>query len=41
MAILIQQQSVYFCGQVKDILNILSNYPPETTLQEFIKLHLN
>ena len=41
MEILVQQQGLYFYGQVKDILNILSGYPPEITLREFINLRLN
>jgi hypothetical protein len=41
MKILIDEQSIYFSGLVKDILNILSDYPPETTLKEYIRLHLN
>lgn len=41
MEMIIQKQSVWFSGQVKDILNIFTGYPPETTLQEFINLHLH
>lgn len=41
MEILIRQQGIYFYGQVKDILNILSEYPPEITLKEFINLRLH
>jgi hypothetical protein len=37
----VQNKSVYFSGQFKDLLEILSGYPPNTTLSEFIKLHLN
>ncbi len=41
MEILINQQSIYFYGQVKDIVNLLAGYPPEITLKEFINLRLN
>jgi len=41
MEITVQKKSIYFCGQFRDLINILSGYPPETTLDDFIKLHLN
>jgi len=41
MEFLVQNKSLYFNGQFKDLLKILSGYPPETTLNDFIKLHLN
>jgi hypothetical protein len=41
MEIVVQEKSVYFCGKVKDILKMLSDYPPDTTLKEYIRLHLN
>jgi hypothetical protein len=41
MEILIQQNSLCFYGQVKDIVSIFAGYPPEITLREFINLRLS
>jgi len=37
----VQHSGLYFYGRFQDLLNILSGYPPETTLKEFINLNLN
>lgn len=41
MQFIVGIQSISFIGQVKDIVNIFNDYPPETTLKEFIKLNLH
>lgn len=41
MEMIVQKNSLYFYGKVKDLPGIFSNYPPEITLLEFINLQLN
>ncbi len=41
MQLFVQQKRVVYCGQIKNLLDFFSSYPPETTLKDFIKLHLN
>ena len=41
MEIIVQKQSIYFYGKIKDLPDILKSYPPELTLLEFIRLQLN
>jgi hypothetical protein len=40
MELIVHRQGVYFCGQVKDILNLWQDYPLSLTLSEFIRLNL-
>lgn len=41
MSLIFESNKIIFIGQVKDILNIFANYPPELTLQEFIRLNIH
>ncbi len=41
MEMIVQNQSIYFYGKIKDLPGILTGYPPELTLLEFIRLKLN
>ena len=41
MEMIVQNKTIYFYGKIKDLPNILKSYPPELTLLEFIRLHLN
>lgn len=41
MEMIIQKDSVFFYGKIKDLPGFLSNYPPELTLLEFIRRQLN
>lgn len=41
MEMILQTNSVYFYGQVKDLSDFLSAWPSEMTLAEFIRLQLN
>jgi len=41
MEMIVQKQAIYFYGKIKDLSNILTGYPPELTLLEFIRLQLN
>ena len=41
MELFVQAEGIRFVGQVKDLIEIFSGYPPETTLRELIRLHLN
>jgi hypothetical protein len=41
MEMTVQINSVYFWGQVKDLTDFLSAWPPELTLAEFIRLQMN
>jgi len=41
MTMMVDNQCVVFVGKVKDLKNIFNGFPGDTTLLEFIKLHLN
>ncbi len=41
MELFVHQTGFYWGGQWQDLVEILSAYPPETTLRDFIKLHFN
>ncbi len=41
MNMVVQNNKIIIIGPLKDIINILAHYPPDTTLREFIKLHLH
>lgn len=41
MEMIVNKQSVYFYGQVKDLPAFLSSFPLETTLLEFINFQLH
>jgi hypothetical protein len=41
MEMIVQRKAVYFYGKIKDLPAMLATYPPETTLLEFLQLHLN
>jgi hypothetical protein len=38
---MVTQNQVLFVGQVKDILTLFADYPPSTTLLEYINMKLN
>ncbi|MEA4923918.1 MAG: hypothetical protein VB084_01295 [Syntrophomonadaceae bacterium] len=37
----VNQNGFYFYGPIQELLHILANYPPQTTLLEFVRLNLN
>ena len=41
MEMIVQTNTVYFFGQVKDLTDFLSSWPSELTLAEFIHLNMN
>ncbi|MDD4172210.1 MAG: hypothetical protein PHQ94_08220 [Syntrophomonas sp.] len=41
MELLVYQKGFCFSGPWQDLMNILSAYPPETTLQDFVKIRLS
>lgn len=41
MEMIVQKQAIYFYGKIKDLPGLLTAYPPELTLLEFIRLQLN
>mgnify|MGYP001255563884 FL=1 len=41
MQIIVSKQGITFIGKVKDLPRFLADYPGETTLEEFIRYHLN
>lgn len=41
MELIVQNQAIYFYGKIKDLPDMLSDYPPELTLLEFIRMQLN
>ena len=40
MQMIVQTNSVYFFGQIKDLTGFLAAWPPQLTLAEFISLNL-
>ncbi len=41
MEFLVYKQGFYFSGKWEDLLKVLAGYPPQTTLQELIRLRLS
>ena len=41
MELFVHQTGFYFAGQWEDLIDILSAYPPGTTLRDFLELRLN
>lgn len=41
MEMIVQNETIYFYGKIKELPGFLSSYPPELTLLEFIRLQLN
>jgi hypothetical protein len=41
MQILFQKNGLWFCGTIKDLIDYLGQYPPETTLDDLIKTQLH
>jgi hypothetical protein len=41
MQIVVQKSGFWFCGRIEDLMDYLGQYPPETTLKDLIKVHLN
>lgn len=41
MKLLIQKQGICFFGKAKELTHIFVDFPPETTLLQFINMHLH
>jgi len=39
--LLIAKNGFWFNGDLTDLITLLANYPPDTTLAEFIRLNLH
>ncbi|HQA08250.1 MAG TPA: hypothetical protein PLM20_08765 [Syntrophomonadaceae bacterium] len=41
MSLVVGKSGFWFTGPIGDLITLLSAYPPETTLAEFIRLNLH
>jgi len=41
MNLVVGKNGIWFTGRLGDLITLLSDYPPETTLAEFIRLNLH
>lgn len=41
MNLLVGKSGFWFMGRLDDLITLLSDYPPDTTLAEFIRLNLH
>lgn len=41
MNLIIGRQGFWFRGDMKELLSLLANYPPETTLVDFLRWQLH